>query len=99
MTQAVIRFLIMSMLHFRTQHTWEQAKNLKRHAEPFNSAYWGFLCQSRCPPSTSVAASSLDPVVVSGEGRSTNSPSVAGEEAVLPMDREEVVLPTDPPAE
>ena len=37
-----------------------------------------------CPPGGSAAASSLDPIVVSGEDRSVNSPSAAREEAVLP---------------
>ena len=55
-----------------------------------------FFANPRCPPGASAAASSLDPVVVSGEDRLKNSPSVAGEEAVLPK---EAVLPTDPPAE
>ena len=55
-----------------------------------------FVANPRCPPGASVAASSLDPVVVSREDRSANSPSAAGEEAVLST---EAVLPTDPPAE
>ena len=67
-----------------------------------------FFANPRCPLGASVAASSLDPVVISGEDRSANSPSVIGEEAVLPtdreeavlpMDQEEAVLPMDPPAE
>ena len=67
-----------------------------------------FFANPRCPPGASTASYSVDPVVVSGEDRSTNSPSAAGketvlpmdkEEAVLPIDREEVVLPTNPPAE
>ena len=49
-----------------------------------------FFANPRCPPGASAAASSLDPIVVSGEDRSANSPSAAGEEAVLP---------TDPPTE
>ena len=52
-----------------------------------------FFANPRCPPGASVAASSLDPVIVSEEDRSANSPSVAGEEAALPT---EAVLPTDP---
>ena len=55
-----------------------------------------FFANPRCPPSASAAASSLDPVVVSREDHSANSPSAAGEEAVLST---EAVLPTDPPAE
>ena len=52
-----------------------------------------FFANPRCPPGASVATSSLDPVVVSEEDRSTNSPSVAGEEAALPT---KAVLLTDP---
>ena len=55
-----------------------------------------FFANPRCPPGSSVVASSLDPVVVCGEDRSENSPSTAGEEAVLPT---EAVLPMDPLAE
>ena len=59
-----------------------------------------FFAYPRCPPGASAAASSsLDPVVVSGEDCSANSPSAAGEEAVLPTDQEEAILPTDPLAE
>ena len=58
-----------------------------------------FFAYPRCPPGASAVASSLDPVVVSGEDRSANSPSAAGEEAVLPTDQEEAILPTDPLAE
>ena len=54
-----------------------------------------FFANPHCPPSASAAASALDPIVVSGEDRSENSPATAGEEAVLPMDREKAVLPTD----
>ena len=56
-----------------------------------------FFTNPRCPPSASTAASTLDPVVVSVEDRSENSPSSAGEEVVLPTDQEEVVLPSDLP--
>ena len=52
-----------------------------------------FFSNPRCPPSASAAASTLDPVAVSGEDRSENSPSAAGGEVVLPTDQEEVVLP------
>ena len=45
-----------------------------------------FFSNPRCPSSASAAASSVDPVVVSGEDRSANSPSAAGKEAVLPRD-------------
>ena len=55
-----------------------------------------FFSNPRCPPGALAAASSLDPVVVSGEDRSANSPSAAGEEVALPK---EAVLPTGPPAE
>ena len=58
-----------------------------------------FFANPRCPPGASAVASALDPIAVSGEDRSENSPAAAGEEAVLPMDREEAVLPTDLPAE
>ena len=55
-----------------------------------------FFANPHCPPGASAAASSLDPVVVSGEDRSVNSPSAAGEEAAFPT---EAVLPTNPLAE
>ena len=58
-----------------------------------------FFSNPRCPPGASAPASSLDPIVVREEDRSADNPSAAGEEAVLPTDREEVVLPTDPPVE
>ena len=58
-----------------------------------------FFANPRCPPSVSAAASALDPITVSGEDRSENSSAMAGEEAILPMDREEAVLTTDLPAE
>ena len=45
-----------------------------------------FFANPRCPPGTSAAAPALDPVAVSREGRSENSPAVAGEETTLPMD-------------
>ena len=45
----------------------------------------------------SVVASALDPIAVSGEDRSENSPAAVGEEAVLSMAQEEAILPTDPP--
>ena len=49
-----------------------------------------FFANPRCPPSTSTAAPTLDPVAVNGEDRSENIPSAA---------REEAAPPTDPPAE
>ena len=58
-----------------------------------------FFANPCCPPGASAAASALDPMPVSGEDRSENSPAAAGEEAVLPMAQEEAILPTDPPAE
>ena len=45
-----------------------------------------FFANPRCPPSASVAASALDPVVVSEGDRSVNSPSAAGVEVVLPTE-------------
>ena len=54
-----------------------------------------FFAYPRCPPGSSAAASTLDPIAVGGEECSENSPAAAGEEAVLPMDQEETVLPTD----
>ena len=58
-----------------------------------------FFANPRCPPSSSAAASALDPIVVSGEDRLENSPAAAEEEAVLSTDQEEAVLPTDLPVE
>ena len=55
-----------------------------------------FFANPRCPLGASADASSLDPIVVSGEDRSANSPSATDEEAVLPT---EAVLSTDPLAE
>ena len=45
-----------------------------------------FFANPRCPPSASAAAPALDPVAVSKEDRSENSPTAAGEETTLPMD-------------
>ena len=45
-----------------------------------------FLANPCFPLGTSAAAPALDPVVVSGEDRSENSPTTAGEEAPLPTD-------------
>ena len=36
-----------------------------------------FFANPRCPPSVSAASPALDPIVVSGEDRSENSPAVA----------------------
>ena len=58
-----------------------------------------FFANPRCPPGASVAASALDSIAVSGEDRSKNSSTTAGEEVVLPMAQEEAILLTDPPAE
>ena len=57
-----------------------------------------FFANPRCPPGPLATASALDPIAVSGEDRSENSPAAAGEEAVLATDQEEAVLPTDLPA-
>ena len=54
-----------------------------------------FFANTHCPPGSTVA-SSLDAVIVGGEDRSENSPTAAGEEAVLPT---EAVLSTAPSAE
>ena len=45
-----------------------------------------FFANPRCPPGASAAASALDPIAVSGEDRSENSPAAAGEEAFLSTD-------------
>ena len=58
-----------------------------------------FFANPRCPPGASAIASALDPVAVNREDRSENSPAAVGEEAVLPMDRDEADLPTDHPTE
>ena len=55
-----------------------------------------FFANPRCHPGALAAASSLDPIVVSGEDRSTNSPSATGEGVVLPT---ETILPAGPSAE
>ena len=47
-----------------------------------------FFANPRYPPSVSVAASALDPVVVSEGDRSVNSPSLAGVEVVLSTEPE-----------
>ena len=54
-----------------------------------------FFANPRCPPGPPAAASALDPIAISGEDGSKNSPAAVGEEAVLPTDQEEAVLPTD----
>ena len=58
-----------------------------------------FFANPRCPPGASVAASSLDPVVISEGDRSVNSPSAAGVEVVIPTEQEKGSLVTDPPTE
>ena len=67
-----------------------------------------FFANPRCPPGPLAAASALDPIAVSGEDHSENSPTAAGEEAdlltdqeeaILPTNQEEAVVPTDLPAE
>ena len=45
----------------------------------------GFFANPRCPPSVSLAAPSLDPVVVSREDRLESIPTATGEEAILPI--------------
>ena len=45
-----------------------------------------FFANPCYPPGASAAAPTLDPIAVSGEDRSENSPAAAGEEAVLPTD-------------
>ena len=45
-----------------------------------------FFANPCCPPGTSAAALALDPIAVSREGRSENSPAAAEEETTLPMD-------------
>ena len=69
---------------------------MPNHLVPLTAEFFANPC---CPPSASAAASTLDPIAVSGEDRLENSPIAAREEAVLPMDQEEVVLPMDLPAE
>ena len=54
-----------------------------------------FFTNPRCPLGPPTATSALDPIVVSGEDRSENSPATAGEKAVLPTDQEEAILQTD----
>ena len=74
----------------------EQARNPGWHVEPSVSLTADFFANPRYPPSASAAAPSLDPVAVSGEDRSMNSPSAGGEEVALPT---EAVLSTGPPTE
>ena len=45
-----------------------------------------FFSNPHCPLGTSAAAPALDPVAVSREDRSENSPASTGEETTLPMD-------------
>ena len=54
-----------------------------------------FFANPHCPPGPPAAASALDPIAVSGEDRSENSPATAGEKAVLPTDQEKAILSTD----
>ena len=58
-----------------------------------------FFANSRYPPSASVAASALDPLVVSEGDRSVNSPSDARVEVVLPTEPEGGALVANLPAE
>ena len=51
-----------------------------------------FFVNPSCPPGASAAASSLDHVVISEGDRSVNSPSAAGVEVVIPMEKEEGAL-------
>ena len=44
-----------------------------------------FFANPRCPPGTSAAAPALDPVAISREDCSANSPGTTGEETILPM--------------
>ena len=44
-----------------------------------------FFANPRCPPSISSAAPALDPAAVSKEECPKNSPTTAGEEAILPI--------------
>ena len=68
------------------------SKGMSDPSVPLTADFFANTC---CPPGA-LAAYSLDPVVVSGENRSTNSPSAAGEGVVLPT---ETVLPTGPSVE
>ena len=43
-----------------------------------------FFAKPRCPPGTSATAPALDPVAVSREDCSKNSPAAAGEETIFP---------------
>ena len=58
-----------------------------------------FFANPRCPPSTSVAASALDPVVVNEGDRSVNSPPSVELEIVLSSETEGGALVADLPAE
>ena len=67
-----------------------------------------FFANPRCPLGPQAAASALDPISVSGEDRWENSPAAARDDVVLPMnqekailliDQEEAILPTDLSAE
>ena len=51
-----------------------------------------FFANSCCPPSTSVAASASDPIVVNGEDRLENCPAAAEDEAALPMAQDAILL-------
>ena len=69
---------------------------MSNHSVPLTAE---FFANPRCPPGPPAAASALDPIAVSGEDRLENSPAATGEEAVLPTNQEEAVLPTDLPVE
>ena len=58
-----------------------------------------FFANPRCPPSTSVAASASDPVVVNEGDRSVNSPPSVELEIVLSSETEGGALVADLPAE
>ena len=53
--------------------------------DPFVPLTPEFFANPRCHPGTSVAAPALDPVAVSKEDHSENSPAAVGEETTLPM--------------
>ena len=87
----------MAMVVALLSTTFEGANQKSRRAyrtPQFRLLWISLLTPAPPPPGVLVVASSLDPVVVNGEDRSANSPSVAGEEVALPT---ETVLSTSPP--